>query len=75
VREQMERLIREMVDRGILFEDAVRAFEKGFVAEVLGRSEGSLTSAARTLGIHRNTLSRKVAEFRLRRPGPRAPTA
>ena len=75
MREQMERLIREMVDRGILFEDAVRAFEKGFVAEVLGRSKGSLTAAARTLGIHRNTLSRKVAEYRLRRPGGRTPAA
>ena len=67
VREQMERLIREMVDRGILFEDALRAFEKGFLAEVLSRTDGSLTGAARTLGIHRNTLSRKVTEYRLRR--------
>jgi DNA-binding protein Fis len=64
----MERLIREMIDRGILFEDALRAFEKGFMAEVLNRSDGSLTGAAKTLGIHRNTLSRKVAEYRLRRP-------
>ncbi len=67
MREQMERLIRDMVDRGILFEDALRAFEKGFVTEVLTRSDGSLTGAARTLGIHRNTLSRKMAEHRLRR--------
>ena len=63
----MERLIREMVDRGILFEDALRAFEKGFLSEVLNRTDGSLTGAARTLGIHRNTLSRKVAAYRLRR--------
>ncbi len=68
MREQMERLIHEMVDKGIRFEDALRAFEKGFVAEVLNRSGGSLSGAARTLGIHRNTLSRKVAEYRLRRP-------
>jgi len=68
VREQMERLIREMVDKGILFEDALRAFEKSFVAEVLSRSDGSLTRAAKTLRIHRNTLSRKVVEYRLRRP-------
>lgn len=67
MRDQMERLIREMVDRGILFEDALRAFEKGFLSEVLNRTDGSLTGAARTLGIHRNTLSRKVAAYRLRR--------
>jgi transcriptional regulator with PAS, ATPase and Fis domain len=63
----MERLIREMVDRGIQFDDALRTFEKVFVAEVLSRSNGSLTGAAKTLGIHRNTLSRKVVEYRLRR--------
>lgn len=67
MRDQMERLIREMVDKGILFEDALRAFEKGFLTEVLNRTDGSLTGAARTLGIHRNTLSRKVAAYRLRR--------
>jgi len=67
VREQMERLVREMVDRGILFEDALRAFEKSFISEVLGRSSGSLTRAAQVLRIHRNTLSRKVVDYRLRR--------
>ena len=67
MREQMERLIREMVDKGILFEDALHAFEKGFLAEVLTRTDGSLTEAARTLGIHRNTLSRKATVYRLRR--------
>jgi DNA-binding protein Fis len=67
LRDQLERLVREMVDKGILFEDALRAFEKTFVAEVLARSDGTLSRAARTLGVHRNTLRRKVTEYRLRR--------
>jgi DNA-binding NtrC family response regulator len=67
VRDQLERLVREMVDKGILFDDALRAFEKMFVAEVLARSDGTLSQAAKTLGVHRNTLSRKVTEHRLRR--------
>ncbi len=67
MRDQLERLVKEMVDRGILFEDALRAFEKTFVSEVLARSDGTLSQAAKTLGVHRNTLSRKVAEHRLRR--------
>ena len=70
MREQMERLIREMVDRGIRFEDGLRAFERAFVSEVLTRSNGSLTGAAKTLGIHRNTLSRKIAEHKIRRRTP-----
>jgi DNA-binding NtrC family response regulator len=67
VRERLERLIDEMVERGILFEDAVNAFERAFIAKVLDRTDGNLTVAARELRIHRNTLSRKVAAHKLRR--------
>jgi len=67
VREQLEKLIQEMVDRGLLYEDALRVFERAFIAQVLARTNGNLSRAADTLGIHRNTLSRKVAAYRLRR--------
>jgi DNA-binding protein Fis len=63
----MERLIGEMVDKGILFVDAQREFEKRFIARVLATCDGNLTRAAAVLGIHRNTLSRKMAEYRLKR--------
>jgi DNA-binding NtrC family response regulator len=66
VREQLDRLIEEMVDKGILYEDARREFERRFIARVLTRSRGSLSRAASALGMHRNTLSRKVAEYRLK---------
>ena len=67
MREQLEKLIQEMVDRGLLYEDALRVFERAFIAQVLARTNGNLSRAADTLGIHRNTLSRKVAAYRLRR--------
>ena len=67
MREQLEKLILDMVDRGILFEDARRVFERGYIAQVLTRTDGNLTKAADKLGIHRNTLSRKMTEYRLRR--------
>jgi DNA-binding NtrC family response regulator len=56
-----------MVDRGLLYEDALRVFERAFIAQALARTNGNLSRAADTLGIHRNTLSRKVAAYRLRR--------
>jgi DNA-binding NtrC family response regulator len=68
VREQLDRLIEEMVERGILYQDAHREFERRFIARVLSRSGGSVTRAADALGMHRNTLSRKLAEHKLRRP-------
>lgn len=67
MRERLERLIGEMVERGILFEDAVGAFERTFIAAVVDRAGGNLSAAARELRIHRNTLSRKMAELKIRR--------
>jgi DNA-binding NtrC family response regulator len=67
LREQLERLVDEMVSKGIRFEDAQREFEKRFIAHVLTKADGNLCKAAAVLGMHRNTLSRKLTEFRLRR--------
>ena len=68
--ERLERLIEEMVTKGIRFADASREFERRFISRVLAESDGNLSKAAEVLGMHRNTLSRKIAEHRLkRRPG------
>jgi DNA-binding NtrC family response regulator len=67
LRDQLDRLVDEMVAKGVHYEDAQREFEKRFIARVLGKANGNLCKAADLLGIHRNTLSRKIAEYRLRR--------
>jgi DNA-binding NtrC family response regulator len=67
ISDRLERLVEEMVDKGVQFEDAVREFEKRFISRVLGRHDGSLTKSADTLGIHRNTLTRKMDEYRIKR--------
>jgi len=65
--EKLERLVEEMVTRGIRFADASREFERRFISRVLSDSDGNLSKAASVLGIHRNTLSRKMTEHRLKR--------
>ena len=65
--EKLERLIEEMVSRGIRFTDATREFEKRFITRVLAASDGNLSKAADVLGLHRNTLSRKITEHRIKR--------
>lgn len=60
-----------MVDRGILLEEAVSEFEKKFIKRVLDRSKGNQCRAAKILGIHRNTLSRKIGEYKLNSAGRR----
>jgi DNA-binding NtrC family response regulator len=67
MREQLERLIDEMVSKGVRYDDAQREFEKKFIAQVLAKADGNLGRAADLLGMHRNTLSRKVVEYRLKR--------
>ena len=56
-----------MLDKGILYDDARQEFEKMFIARALQRTKGNLCDAAELLGLHRNTISRKMAEYRLKR--------
>ena len=67
ISDRLEKLVEEMVYRGVQFDDAVHEFEKRFIARVLGHCEGSLTKTADTLGMHRNTLTRKMGEYRIKR--------
>ena len=65
MKEQLEALIAQLVERGILYDEALTQFEKRFIGRVLEKHRGNLSRAARDLGIHRNTLSRKVDLYRL----------
>lgn len=60
LKERLETLCRDMVEKGILFSEAMEHFERCFIMEVMRKNGGNLTRAAASLGIHRNTLSKKV---------------
>jgi DNA-binding NtrC family response regulator len=70
ISDRLQRLIEEMIDKGVNFEDAVHEFEKRFIARVLGQCDGSLTKSADVLGMHRNTLTRKMGEYKIKRRSP-----
>ena len=72
MRELLDQLVAEMVDRGIRFEDAQREFEKRFVSRGVQQSAGNLSRAADTLGVHRNTLARKIKDLKIRTRAARA---
>jgi DNA-binding NtrC family response regulator len=65
VKQQLDSLVSEMIEKGILFDDARREFEKRFIARVLQRHNGNLSRAAKDLRIHRNTLGKKIDEYDL----------
>ena len=67
MREELNRLIDEMLKKGILYDDAKREIERSFIKRALARSEGNLGQAASLLGIHRNTLSRKVSSYQIKK--------
>jgi DNA-binding NtrC family response regulator len=60
----MEALISEMLDGSILLAEAVSEFEKIYIKEALSRNNDQLVKTARALGIHRNTLSSKLAGYK-----------
>ena len=65
MKDQLEGLVSQMVERGILFDEALGEFEKRFIKRTLERAQGNQCRAAKMLGIHRNTLSRKIGEYKL----------
>jgi len=67
--ERLEKLVEDMVERGVRFDDAVGEFEKRFISRVLHYCDGSLTKTADRLGIHRNTLTRKMTTYKIKRAG------
>lgn len=63
MRKQMETLIGEMLDGRILLEEAMGEFEKIYIQKALERNSDHLCNTATALGIHRNTLSKRVAGY------------
>ena len=66
MKEQLDRLVDDMLKKGIFYDDARREIERRFISRALARSKGHLGQAAGLLGIHRDTLSRKVSSYRLK---------
>lgn len=66
MRDLLEQLVAEMVDKGIRYVDAQREFERRFISRVMQTRNGSLGKAAEALGMHRNTLARKIRALKIK---------
>jgi len=65
VRRELDSLVTQMHSSGVPYDDAVREFKKQYLREVLVEHRGNQCKAAEELGMHRNTLSRTMAELGL----------
>jgi DNA-binding NtrC family response regulator len=63
IRRILEQIVDEMVEKGILWPDAQAEFEKLFIIRVIRECNGSLSRAAERMGVHRNTLTKKIKEY------------
>ena len=63
MRTRLEALVEEMLDGRILLAEALSEFEKLYIKKALSRNKEHLSKTAKALGIHRNTLSKRVAAY------------
>lgn len=70
LKEVLETAIDEMVSKGIYWPEAVSQFEKLFITRVLRETKGNISRSAETMGVHRNTLAKKIREHGLNRKEP-----
>jgi len=77
MKERFDALIDHLMDSGFFLEQAVEVLEKGMIDRALRITNTNQSEAAKLLGIHRNTLQRKMVEHKIagRRPPRRKPVA
>lgn len=63
MKDEMDQLIDRMINGGILFEEALLEFEKQFILKMLRLHNNNLSKASIALGIHRNTLTKRVEQY------------
>lgn len=71
LRIQMENLIDEMLDGQIMLNEALAEFEKLYIQKALMRHNEHLSKTANALGIHRNTLSKRIATYQTAAQSPK----
>lgn len=62
---QFDALVEYLLSGNISMEEATGLLERRMIQGALERSGGKQTAAAKLLGIHRNTLQRKMVEYEL----------
>ncbi len=67
LKERLDAICTEMIEKGILFSEAMGQFEKCFILETVRRNNGNLSRTAGQLGIHRNTLAARLDQYRRKR--------
>ncbi len=71
MKEGFEGLIDHLVGGGFFLEEAVEILEKGMIGRALAKTNNNQSEASKVLGIHRNTLQRKMLQYEIDGKRPR----
>jgi DNA-binding NtrC family response regulator len=65
MKDRFDGLVDHLLGGPIPMQDAIEILERSMIQGALERSAGNQSAASKLLGIHRNTLQRKMVEYGL----------
>jgi len=68
-------LIDYLLDNNIFMQEAIELLERRMIERALANHDGNQSATSKQLGIHRNTLQRKMAEYGFGNGRPRRKSA
>jgi DNA-binding NtrC family response regulator len=69
---EFDGLVEHLLGGDVPLPDAIEILERSMIAGALSRHTGNQSAASKQLGIHRNTLQRKMVEYGLGKGRPRS---
>jgi Fis family transcriptional regulator len=63
MKEKFDGLVEHLLSGNIFLGQAIEVLERSMIQRALERHGGNRSEASKQLGIHRNTLQRKMAEY------------
>lgn len=61
--EKLEGIVQQLLSGNIYLEEAIELLERSMIQHAMETTEGNRTEASKQLGIHRNTLQKKLIAY------------
>ena len=71
MKDKFDELVNHLLDGGFFLPQAIEILEKNMIQGALQRTNNNQCAAAKQLGIHRNTLQRKMVDYEVKGARPR----
>jgi DNA-binding NtrC family response regulator len=71
MKDRFDGLVEHLLDGGLFLQQAIEILEKSMIQRALEGNHGNQCAAAKQLGIHRNTLQRKMVAYEVGGTRPR----